>query len=84
MREPHAVSASALDGITPSTPGEVVSGIQAKIKQVSNFRRNRPAVLRKLRQGGFSIGDNYERDCKLFRYHIASSPIGKGGVLYKK
>ena len=31
MREPHAVSASALDGY-PSVPGEVVSGIQAKIK----------------------------------------------------
>ena len=83
MREPHAVFVSALDG-QPSVPGEVVSGIQAKNKQLSNFRRNRPADLRKHRQGGFSIGDNYEHNCKLLRYDLTSSPAGEGRVLHKK
>ena len=46
MREPHAVSAFCPGVILyHPVPGEVVSGIQAIISK-SNFRRNRPAVLR--------------------------------------
>ena len=52
---PGTVSVSALDGFLLSTPGEVVSGIQAKIKQLSNFRRNRPAVSQKALAGRFFI-----------------------------
>ena len=84
MREPHAVSVSALDDLRSSVPGEVVSGIQAtKSDQISEgtalpFCESRSA-------GRFlHIGEHYECKCKLLRYHFATSPTGEGWILHKK
>ena len=85
MREPHAVSVSALDELRSSVPGEVVSGIQA-IKVIIKFQKEPPCRFAKAdQQGGFCIlGEHYECKCELLRYHSTASPIGEGWILHKK
>ena len=51
---PGTVSASALDDLRSSVPGEVVSGIQAS-NLLIKFQKEPPCRLRKQRQGGFCI-----------------------------
>ena len=65
-------------------PGEVVSGIQAS-KILIKFQK-RAALLRHcvMQQGGFFMGGQDERKCKLLRHCSAAEATGGSWLLYKE
>ena len=75
---PGTVSVSALDELESSVPGEVVSGIQAKISNYQISEGSRPSSLRAAenRAAFHMMGSIYESKCRFLRCHSDAPAVG--------